>query len=234
MTSHLPFFAYPFHLPFSHLPFYLPFLASFFHLPFFGYPFWLPFFTYLFHEPSESTKPAMSSSPSLSSSSIFIASDNPLGLAEITLDELTYVLCDPEMRTLIAHNFNDNQTEMVVLRWIISIGASLDRHQAKVQQLLKRERICLRIWKLKLFFCKKSERTCHYSLWTMNGNGPLSHSNPITTSFRLQPINFCLSRTPWNAWINHSAPFSSRELSLVRVSPDISHERWWKPCCDFN
>ena len=77
----------------------------------------------------------MSSSPSSSSSSISIASDNPLGLAEITLDELTYVLCDPEMRTLIAHNFNDDQTEIVVLRWIISMAASLDRLQAKVQQL---------------------------------------------------------------------------------------------------
>ena len=75
----------------------------------------------------------MSSSPT--SSSISIASDDPLGPPEITMGELALVLRDPEMRTVIARDFNDDQIGQLVLRWIVSISNSLDHHRAKVQRL---------------------------------------------------------------------------------------------------
>ena len=68
----------------------------------------------------------MSSSPT--SSSISIASDDPLGPPEITMGELALVLRDPEMRTVIACDFDDDQIGQLVLRWIVSISNSLDRH----------------------------------------------------------------------------------------------------------
>ena len=68
----------------------------------------------------------MSSSPT--SSSISIASDDPLGPPEITMNEVALVLRDPEMRTVIAHDFNGDQIGQLVLRWIVSLSDSLDHH----------------------------------------------------------------------------------------------------------
>ena len=76
----------------------------------------------------------MSSSPT--SSSISIASDDPLGPPKITMNEVALVLRDhPEMRTVIAHDFNEDQIGQLVLRWIVSLSDSLDHHRAEIQRL---------------------------------------------------------------------------------------------------
>ena len=86
----------------------------------------------------------MSSSPSSSSSSISITSENPMAPPEITFDELTSVLRDPTMRTLISHNFDDDQTGMIVLKWMVTIADSLDHHRAEMRRLQRERDFSLR------------------------------------------------------------------------------------------
>ena len=81
----------------------------------------------------------MSSSPSSSSSSISIAPENATAPPEITFDELASVLRDPTMSTLITHDFDDDQTGTLLLRWMVTIADGLDHHRAEVLRL-RRER----------------------------------------------------------------------------------------------
>ena len=108
----------------------------------------------------------MSSSPSSSSSSISITSENPMAPPEIRFDKLTSVLRDPTMRTLISHDFDDDQTGMVVLRWMITIADGLDHHQAEMWRLQRERDFSLRygasndsfIWRIRGLVLIRRER----------------------------------------------------------------------------
>ena len=77
----------------------------------------------------------MSSSPASSSSSISIASDDPLGPPEITMNEVALVLRDPGMRNVIAHDFHEDRLGQLILRWIVSLSDSIDHHQTEIRRL---------------------------------------------------------------------------------------------------
>ena len=63
---------------------------------------------------------------------------------EITFDELASVLRDPTMRTLISHDFNNDQTGMVLLRWMVTIADGLDHHRVDTQRLQRERDFSLR------------------------------------------------------------------------------------------
>ena len=67
-------------------------------------------------------------SSSSMSSSISIASDDPLGPPEITMNEVVLVHRDPGMRTVIAHDFHEDRIGQLILRWIVSLSDSIDHH----------------------------------------------------------------------------------------------------------
>ena len=77
----------------------------------------------------------MSSSPASSSSSISIASDDPLGPPKITMNEVVLVLRDPGMRNVIAHDFHEDRLGQLILRWIVSLSDSIDHHQTEIRRL---------------------------------------------------------------------------------------------------
>ena len=86
------------------------------------------------------------------------------------MNELALVLRDPEMRTVITRDFDEDQIGQLVLRWIVSLNDSLDRHRAEIQRL--RKAIRCRLWKFQSILRQKSQRTCSYSPTTTNGGSP--------------------------------------------------------------
>ena len=50
------------------------------------------------------------------------------------MNEVALVLRDPEMRTVIAHDFHEGRNGQLILRWIVSLSDSLD-HRAEIQRL---------------------------------------------------------------------------------------------------
>ena len=150
----------------------------------------------------------MSSSPSSSSSSVSITSDNALGSPEITFDELASVLRDPTMRTIIAHDFNDDQTGMVLLRWMVTIADGLDHHRAEAQRLREERDASLRygasndsfVRRIRgLVFIRRERRAAAVSPPTSD-HSPPSFTPPLETqnppSFEYPPSTSSTNNSP--------------------------------------